>query len=186
MCLKASRKLSVLRRVKNLQRSTLDILYKTTVHSVIDFGLFIYYKSLNQTDINKINKIQYTAAKFVTSTLLYTSTKSLECELGWESIKERADFLGLTLFHKIHCNNTRSLIKECMPLYNSRHEQPQSLFTYTHFPFKGVNFANSYFPYFTRKWNNKSLKKKNVDDFKIELKALVKPKRYKFYSKGAK
>ena len=69
MCLKASRKLSVLRRVNNLQRSTLDILYKTTVRSVIDFGLFTYYNSLNQTDVDKINKIQYTAAKFVTSTL---------------------------------------------------------------------------------------------------------------------
>ena len=57
MSLKASRKLSVLRRVKNLQKSTLDILSKTTVRSVIDFGWFIYYNSLNQTDINKINKI---------------------------------------------------------------------------------------------------------------------------------
>ena len=26
--------------------------------------------------------------------------------------------------------------------------------------------------------------KKNIDDFKIELKALIKPKRYKFNSKG--
>ena len=60
MCLKASRKLSVLRRVKNLQRGTLDMLYKTTLRSVIDFGLFIYYNSLSQTDITKINKIQYT------------------------------------------------------------------------------------------------------------------------------
>ena len=53
MSLKASRKLSVLRRVKNLQKSTLDILYKTTARSVIDFGWFIYYNSLNQTDIKK-------------------------------------------------------------------------------------------------------------------------------------
>ena len=64
-----------------------------------------------------------------------------------------------------------------MPSYNLRHEQPQSAITYIHFPYKGVNFANSYFPYFTRKWNNlpKSLRKKNIDDFKIELKALIKP-----------
>ena len=34
-CLKANRKLSVLQRVKNLQRSTLDLLYKTTIRSVI-------------------------------------------------------------------------------------------------------------------------------------------------------
>ena len=73
-----------------------------------------------------------------------------------------------------------------MPRCNLLHEQSQSALTYIHFPYKGVNFANSYFPYFTRKWNNlpKSLKKKNIDDFKIDLKALIKPKIYKFYSKG--
>ena len=50
VCLKASRKLSVLRRVKNMQRSTLDLLYKTTIRSVIDYGLILYYHSLTQID----------------------------------------------------------------------------------------------------------------------------------------
>ena len=53
VCLKASRKLSVLRRVKNLQRSTLDK---------------FPYHSLTQIDKNKIDKIQYSAAKLVSST----------------------------------------------------------------------------------------------------------------------
>ena len=139
-----------------------------------------------------MHKICFVKSAYSQEKILYTSlpnvTKSLETELGWESIKDRADFLGLTLFHKIHCNTTRPLIKECMPQYSSRQNQPQSVVTYSHFPYKGVNFANSYFPYFTRKWNNlpKSLKKKNVDDFKLELKAMIKPKRYKFYSRGDK
>ena len=102
MCLKASRKLSVLRRVKNLQRSTLDLLYKTTIISVIDYGLIVYYHSLTQTDKMKIDRIQYSAAKLVSSTMHYTSRVKLEKELGWESMKDRADYLGLTLFHKIH------------------------------------------------------------------------------------
>ena len=56
-----------------------------------------------------------------------------------------------------------------MPLYNSQHEQTQSKITYIHFPFKGVIFANSYFPYLTRKSNSlpKKHKQKNVDDFKL-------------------
>ena len=120
MCLKASRKLSVLRRVKNLQRSTLDLLYKTTIRSVIDYGLIVYYHSLTQTDKNKIDKIQYSAAKLVSTTMHLTSKVKLEKELGWSSIKDRADFLGLTLFHKIHCNQLRPLIKSCMPLFSPR------------------------------------------------------------------
>ena len=50
MCLNANRKLSVLRQVKQLQRNTLDILYKTTIRSVIDYGLFVYYHSLTQAE----------------------------------------------------------------------------------------------------------------------------------------
>ena len=46
VCLKANRKLSVLRSVKLLSRQTLDILYKLTVRSVIDYALPVYYKTL--------------------------------------------------------------------------------------------------------------------------------------------
>ena len=51
LCLKANRKLAVLRSVKMLSRQTLDVLYKLTVRSVIDYALPVYYKSLKQTDI---------------------------------------------------------------------------------------------------------------------------------------
>lgn len=113
--LRAHRKLSVLRRVRNLQRSTLDLLYKITVRSIIDYGLIVFYHTLTQVQMAKLDKIQYSAAKLVTSTLHYTSKEKLFSELGWESIKERADYLGLMLFHKIHCNMTRPLTKYLMP-----------------------------------------------------------------------
>ena len=153
MCLKTNRKLSVLRQVKNLQRSTLGLLYKTTIRSVIDYGLYVYYHSLNQADKNKIDKIQYNASKLVSSTLHFTSKIKLENKLGWEKISDRADFLGLTFFDKVHCNLTRPLLKSCMPGYSSRIVNQKSLLTYTQFHFKGVNFSNSFFPLMTRKWN---------------------------------
>ena len=53
VCLKTSRKLSLLQCVKNLQRSTLDLFYKTTIRSVIDYGLIVYYHSLAQIDQKK-------------------------------------------------------------------------------------------------------------------------------------
>ena len=81
MCLKANRKLSVLRQVKQLQRSTLDVLYKTTVRSVIDYGILVYYHSLTQADKNRIDKLQYNASKLVSSTLHYTSRIKIEQEL---------------------------------------------------------------------------------------------------------
>ena len=188
VCLKANRKLSVLRRVKNLQRNTLDLLYKITVRSVIDYSIFVYYQTLTLLQKNKLDKIQYSAAKLVSSTLHYTSREKLEKELGWESIRERADNLGLTLFHKIHCNVTRPLVKSCMPVIRNTNTALRSNTVYMETAYKGLKYRNSFFPYMSRRWNKlpKDIKQKTVDDFKEYLKLNVKPKRYKFYGRGFK
>ena len=45
-CLRANRKLAVLRSCKFLDRSTLDMLYKITIRSVIEYGLVVYFHCL--------------------------------------------------------------------------------------------------------------------------------------------
>ena len=115
VCLKAYRKLAVLRSVKLLKRHTLDVLYKITVRSVLDYSLPVYFNSLTAKQKAKLEKIQYTAAKIVSGALHNTSRVSLNEELAWESIDTRAQFLGLTIFHKIVKNETRPLIRECLP-----------------------------------------------------------------------
>ena len=57
ICLKANRKLAVLRSVKILSRQTLDLLYKLTVRSVLDYALPVYYKSLKQTELSRLENI---------------------------------------------------------------------------------------------------------------------------------
>jgi hypothetical protein len=81
VCLKANKKLSVLRSVKLLSRQT-----KLTVRSIIDYGL-----PLKQTEISRLENIQYRAAKLVTGAFHFTSKDKLNIELGWESIPKRAD-----------------------------------------------------------------------------------------------
>ena len=102
VCLKANRKLSVLRSVRLLSRQTLDLLYKITVRSVIDYALPVYFKTLKQTEISRLENIQYRAAKLVTGTFHFTSKEKLNQELGWETIQKRGDILGLNIFHKIY------------------------------------------------------------------------------------
>lgn len=188
VCLRANRKLSVLRRVHYLQRSTLDVLYKVTVRSVLDYGLMLYFNDLSQCQKKQISQVQYRAAKLTTSTVHGTSQVKLEKELGWESIQERVNNLGLTLFHKIHLNITRPLIKTCMPTRNLNNINLRSFGNYVPFPFKGVKYGNSFFPYFTKKWNMlpKDVQNKNLDDFKLYIKEEVKPKKYKHYARGDK
>ena len=113
--MKANKILAVLRRTFYLQRKTLEMLYKVTVRSVIDFALPVYYHSLKLSDKNKLEQIQYKGAKLASGALHGTSMIKLNSELGLESIATRADFLSLNVFHKILIGNTRPLIKTCMP-----------------------------------------------------------------------
>ena len=113
-CLKANRKLSVLRNVKMLKRKTLDLLYKVTVRSVIDYALPIYANTFKQTELTRLECVQYRAARLVTGALHFTSMEKLNIELGWETMKKIIEFLGLSLFHKIHLHETRPLSRTCL------------------------------------------------------------------------
>ena len=82
VCLKANRKLAVLRCFKQMSRSNLDLLYKLTVRSIIDYAMPFYYGNLKLTEKKRLEQIQYRAAKLVTGTLHYTSQLKLFLELG--------------------------------------------------------------------------------------------------------
>ena len=78
-----------------------------------------------QSNKKRLDQLQYKAAKLVGNALHYTNQIKLEKNLGWESIKSRAEVLGLSVYQKIHSNKTRRLIQQCMTgpdnnLYNLR------------------------------------------------------------------
>ena len=189
VCLKANRKLSVLRHVKMLKRKTLDILYKLTVRSVIDYALPLYGNNLKKIDLERLERLQYRAAKLVTGAMHHTSKEKLNCELGWESIKKRTDFLGLSLFQKIHLHETRPLIRSCLTrLDREKRQITRSKGGYLPFPNFGAKFQNSFFPYISKLWNNLDTCTKTLSliDFKSKLKDKLKPDKIKHFDKGSK
>ena len=189
VCCKANRKLSILRTVKNLSRQTLDVLYKLTVRSVIDYALPVYCNTLNQTELSRLENLQYRAAKLVTGTCKFTSRDKLNLELGWESIKKRSDNLGLNIFHKIHSYETRSLIRSCMPQPNiETRVNTRSKGGYIPFKYAGSKFKRSFFPHTTQLWNSlpNNVKCKSVPDFKDYINQECKPPRYKHFARGNK
>ena len=92
------------------QRKTLDLLFKITVRSVIDYVLPLYSNTLKQAKLARL-QLQYRGAKLVSDALHSTSKDKLNKALGWESIKKRIDFLGLCIFHKIHRQESRHLVQ---------------------------------------------------------------------------
>ena len=189
VCLKANRKLSVLRSVKLLSRQTLDILYKLTVRSVIDYALPVYCTTLKQTDLARLDNIQYRAAKLVTGAYHLTSRDKLNNELGWENIQKRCEILSLNIFHKIHRYETRPLIRSCMPTPDIENKYP-SRSKGGYIPFKKftTKFNNSFFPHTTQLWNNlpNAVKCKDLIEFKKHIRSDLKPTRYKHFSRGNK
>ena len=189
VCLKASRKLSVLRNVKFLKRNTLDMLYKITVRSVIDYALPVYANNLKLTELARLDRLQYKAGKLVCGALHFTSRDKLNTELGWENFHTRIKFLGLSLFQKIHLHQTRPLVRKCMSNVDyAKKYLTRSNGGYAPYPKFGMKYANSFFPYMTKLWNNLnvSLQVMMLPDFKHGLKKELKPHRYKHYSRGSK
>ena len=186
-CSKAHKKLAVLRSVRLLHRNTLDILYKLTVRSIIDYGLTVFGSTLKQSDLDRLERLQYSAGKICTGALHLTSKEKLNLEMGWESIKTRIDFLGLSLFHKIHVGETRPLIKTYMTDYIVKPNSKLNA-TYKLHPNYGVKFSNSFFPYFTKKWNSlpRSIKFLDLPEFKSALKTELKPTKIKYFAYGGK
>ena len=187
--LKANRKLAVLRSVRMLSRQTLDLLYKSLVRSVIDYGLPIYCKTLKQTEMSRLENLQYRAAKIVTGAYHFTSREKLNIELGWESIQKRADILGLNMFHKIHRHETRPLIRNCMPKLDiDNTHNIRSRGGYIPFKYYSAKFNNSFFPHISSLWNTLplSVQCKDLIEFKEYTKKELKPTKHKHFSRGNK
>ena len=150
---------------KQAEERNLNMLYKNLVLSIVDYALPIYCNSLRQTELRRFEDIQYKAAKLVTGALHLTSKAKLNSELGWETIKCRANLLGLNIFHKIHRNETRPLVKKCMPEMDLKREHLLRS-TGGYLPFKSYNcsFKKSFFPHFSKIWNtlDKGSKSKNL------------------------
>ena len=159
VCLRANRKLNVLRNVKLLKRSPLDLLYKITVRSLIDYALPVYGNNLKLTQLARLDSLQYRAGKLVTGALHFTNKEKLNKELGWENFQKRIDFLGLSLFQKIHRHETRPLVRTCMSRIDYEKKYlTRSKIGYAPYPNYGQQFKKSFFPYITGLWNNLRLK----------------------------
>ena len=188
-CLRANRKLAVLRSVRFLNRATLDLLYKLTVRSVVEYAMVVFYNSLKQTQLKRLDQIQYRAAKLCTGALHFTSQIKLEQDLSWESVSDRAEFLGLTVFHKIRDFETRPLIKKCMPNLQIKARNTRSTGLYVEHKYQqyqNKTFMTSFFPHFTKIYNKLEPETRNLNlvDFKEKLKPKYKHKKIKHFSRG--
>ena len=81
----------------------------------------------------------------------------------------RGNFLSLNIFHKIRLNETRPLIRKCMPKLDiDRTNFTRSKGGYIPFKPKDNKFNTSFFPNTLKLWNNlsRNTQYKDVNEFK--------------------
>ena len=139
--------------------------------------------------MSRLENIQYRAAKIVTGAYHFTSREKLNTELGWETIEKRADILGLNIFQKIHLQETRPLIRNCMPKLDfERRHFLRSKGGYIPFKSHGSYFKKSFFPYFSGLWNclPKNVQCYDLTEFKAFTNTEYKPPKIKHFVRGKK
>ena len=189
----ANLKLSIIQRVKDLSRKTLDILFKLQIRSIIDYCLPVFGPSLSKKQIAKLNKIQYRAARIAAQVPKCASASKLYCDLGWETIEDRIKFLSLTLFQKIHTGATRPLTRSCLPPRSVSATDTRSGKTYSKYPFSdkiiSATLKDSFFEKTVKQWENLPKETKqtwDINEFKELLSKSLKPAKIKLFNYGSK
>ena len=77
--------------------------------------------------------------------------------------RERARYLRITIFHKIHKNKTRPLIKSNMQPWDTGSNSRRSGGSYIPFKYKTIKYNNSQFPYLIKQWNALTKKQESLN-----------------------
>ena len=173
---------------KYLPRSTLNELYKLHVRPHLDYGDVIYHIPAKVCEFSggitlpnlmeKLESVQYSAARAVTGTWRGTSREKLYTELGWESLNSRRWSRRLTLFYKIINNLTPTYMKDPIP------QPPQTRYSLRNQDVVGrtrartEKFKSSFYPHCLSEWNKIDPEIRlapSVAVFKAKLLSIIRP-----------
>ena len=98
--------------------NTLLVIYKSYIRSLIDYSSFVYFPR-NKIDVNKLEKIQYSAIRYALGYRISTPTNILIAESKLVYIKERAKYLCYSYLSKIISNKNLLIHKAVQTSYLS-------------------------------------------------------------------
>ena len=171
---KATKTLGFLRHNLALApRHTKEVAYKTLVRPQLEYAAPIWHP-YNETQIEKVEKVQRTAARWTCRRWRNTSSVGeMLDELEWPSLESRRERSSLTFFYKIH-SGTVSLDKDkyLTPAPNLRHTRASHESQYTR-PFAYSDaLKNSFFPRTIPVWNSlpsSVVLSKTIEEFKASI-----------------
>ena len=126
---------------------------------------------------NKIESLQYNAALPITGAIRGSSKEKLFQELGFEYLSSRRWLRKLRLFYKIVVNKLPNYLYNYVSIVNQSY-QTRSSDKFLHMCCRTEYFANSFFPYTIKEWNNLSpeiRKSVSYEVFKNSLLKFIRP-----------
>ena len=93
-------------------------IYKSFVQQPLDYGDIIYDNSVNESLINKLEKLQYQACLAITGAIQGTSRKIIYKELGFESLQIGWWYKKMIFFYKILNDLTPNYLRDIIPVSN--------------------------------------------------------------------
>ena len=126
---------------------------------------------------NKIESLQYNAALAITGAIRGSSKDKLFQELGFEHLSSRRWLRKLCLFYKIVVNKSPNYLYNYVSTVNQSY-QTRSGDKFLHMCCRTEYFANSFFPYTIKEWNNLSpeiRKSVSYEVFKNSLLKFIRP-----------
>jgi hypothetical protein len=157
--------LNVLRKLKyKLSRKNLEKLYLVYIRSIFEYACEVWdYFGVGNS--NKLDHLQFEAARIVTGLPIFASLILIYKELGWESLTERRKRRKLQMFHNIQNNNAPMYLCDLIPSsIQSTPVYPLRNGSDIIIPFCRLsNTYYSFIPSTIRQWNSLDPSLRNVD-----------------------
>ena len=184
-----SKHLNVLRKLKfKLSRTNLEKLYLIYIRPIFEYASEVW-DNCGVGNCNKLEQLQLEAGRIVTGLPVFTNSRKVYEELGWETLQERRKRKKLQMFYNIQYNNTPNYLSSLIPpslqsttIYPLRHGEDIII------PFCRLALTSeSFIPSTIRQWNSLDIsirKAESLSKFKNAIK--TKPGEYppKYYAYG--
>ena len=149
--------------ISTLPRRTVNELYKLHVRPNLDYGDVIYHLPAKVCEfsgsvtlpglMDKLESVQYSAARAITGTWKGTSRDKLYAELGWESLSCRRWSRRLSLFYKIINNLTPAYTRDPIPPLNQSNYVLRNQDVVGRIRTRTEIFKSSFYPHCLSEWN---------------------------------
>lgn len=145
----------MLRRLKfKADRKTLEVMYFSYVRPILEYADVIWDNCPEYLK-DRLEQINYEAARIVTGVTKLTSLQILLKETGWETLRERRKNHKLILFHQMANNNSPAYLSNLVPT-NFGQSHPygtRNAGNMPHMPARTNYYHNSFLPSNVRLWN---------------------------------